>query len=791
VPVSVEAPGSQIGPYKLLQQIGEGGMGTVYLAEQEEPVRRRVALKIIKAGMDSRQVIARFEAERQALSMMDHPNIAHVLDVGTTETGRPYFVMELVKGLPITTYCDEKGLTPKQRLGVFKSICHAVQHAHQKGIIHRDLKPNNILVTEFDNRAVPKIIDFGLAKALHQRLTEKTMFTQLGQVLGTLEYMSPEQSKMNQQDVDTRTDIYSLGVLLYELLTGTTPFDKQRLHSAAIDEVFKIIREEDPPKPSNRLSTLLSRPEIASRRGIEPKKLSGFVRGELDWIVMKTLEKDRARRYETANGLAADIQRYLDDQPVVASPPSASYRLRKFARRHRIVLTMAVVVAAALVGGLTVALYGLVQANRERALAVREAEKSEAISGFLNDMLSSVDPNRTLGEDVTVRTILDEAATRLDQEELAHQPAARAALLSSIGRSYVALGLFEDAKPHFAESLTLQEQILGPGHPDTAANRDDLALAHLQLGEYEQAEILYARAVEVREAASGPDAASDSVLGLADVLIYTGRHDEAEALLRQAVAAERRRTGDLTPGLARALKTLGLALEKKGVNDEAIRALRESVEIYRVVYGSPSTQVAEALSSLGAALEANSDLESAEEVHRESLQIRRQLLSPEHPSLGASLNNLGLVLSRLNKPEEAEHVLREALENRRTNYHTSHQATAATLNNLASALERLNRTEEALRYYEEAIRMATEALPTGHMMPAALRGNRAACLIGMQRFEEAEAELAEAHAILHKALGPEHRRTQKVVQYAIELYEAWGKPERLAEWRLRLAKEDL
>jgi serine/threonine protein kinase/Flp pilus assembly protein TadD len=336
-----ERPGMVIGAYKLLQQIGEGGMGVVYMADQEAPVRRRVALKIIKPGMDSRQVIARFEAERQALAMMDHQNIARVLDAGTTESGRPYFVMELVHGVPITKFCDDNRLTLRQRLELFVPICHAVQHAHHKGVIHRDLKPSNILVTMYDDRPVPKVIDFGVAKAVEQRLTEKTLFTQYGTLVGTFEYMSPEQAEMNAYGVDTRSDVYSLGVLLYELLTGTTPLERARLREAALVEMVRLIKEEEPPRPSVRLSTSGTLPKVAAACRTEPTQLSQLLRGELDWIVMKCLEKDRSRRYETANGLARDVQRYLTDEPVEACPPSTLYRLRKAARKHRVLLSMA------------------------------------------------------------------------------------------------------------------------------------------------------------------------------------------------------------------------------------------------------------------------------------------------------------------------------------------------------------------------------------------------------------------------------------------------------------------
>src|SRR3954469_11883335 len=320
-----EHAGTIIGPYKLLQQIGEGGMGVVFMAEQTDPIQRIVALKIIKPGMDTRQVITRFEAERQALAMMDHPNIAKVLDAGTTESGRPYFVMELVKGVPITKYCDEKHLPLRARLELLLPVCQAVQHAHQKGVIHRDIKPTNVLVAEYDDQAVPKIIDFGVAKATAQKLTDRTMFTEFGQVLGTVEYMSPEQAKFNQLDIDTRSDIYSLGVLLYELLTGSTPFARKRLNEAAFDEMLRIIREEEPPRPSARLTSSETLPNVAANRNLEPHKLTTLVRGELDWIVMKCLEKDRDRRYESASGFATDLQRYLNDEPIEAIRPSRAY----------------------------------------------------------------------------------------------------------------------------------------------------------------------------------------------------------------------------------------------------------------------------------------------------------------------------------------------------------------------------------------------------------------------------------------------------------------------------------
>lgn len=381
----IERPGTIIGPYKLLQQIGEGGMGVVYMAEQERPVRRRVALKIIKPGMDSRQVIARFEAERQALAMMDHQNIAKVLDAGTTESGSPYFVMELVHGVPITRFCDDNHLTLRQRLDLFVPVCHAIQHAHQKGVIHRDIKPTNILVTMYDDQPVPKVIDFGVAKAVEQRLTEKTLFTQYGVLVGTFEYMSPEQAEMNAFGVDTRSDVYSLGVLLYELLTGTTPIERSRLRAAALVELVRLIKEEEPPRPSVRLSTLGALPKVAAACSAQPAQLPKLVRGELDWIVMKCLEKDRTRRYETVNGLARDVQRYLKDEPVEACPPSAFYRLRKLAGKHRALLTTTASFAALLLVGIIVSTGLAIRAIRaerqsQAALASERVALQEAVA---------------------------------------------------------------------------------------------------------------------------------------------------------------------------------------------------------------------------------------------------------------------------------------------------------------------------------------------------------------------------------------------------------------------------
>ncbi|MEJ7636979.1 MAG: serine/threonine-protein kinase [Singulisphaera sp.] len=449
-----EGPGATIGPYRLLQVIGEGGMGTVYLAEQTEPVRRRVALKVVKPGMDSRLVLARFEAERQALAMMDHPNIARVLDAGTSPNGRPYFAMELIKGVPITKFCDERKLTPRERLELFVPVCQAVQHAHQKGVIHRDVKPTNVLVALYDDKPMPKVIDFGIAKATGTKLSEQSVFTEFGAIIGTLEYMSPEQAQLNQLDIDTRSDVYSLGVLLYELLTGTTPMDRKAIGQVALLEVLRLIREAETPLPSLRLSTGAGLPSIAASRGLEPKKLSGLVRGDLDWIVMKALEKDRSRRYETANALARDLQRHLNDEAVEACPPSTAYRLRKFARRHRVGLSAGTTVVTALVVATAVSTWQAIGASRAERAAVESAETERLTNEFfIDDLLGKAGVSAQVvaeippDPDIKVRTLVDRAAAGIDGR-FAGRPRVDAAVRRLIGRTYDSLGLHEKARPH-------------------------------------------------------------------------------------------------------------------------------------------------------------------------------------------------------------------------------------------------------------------------------------------------------------------------------------------------------
>jgi serine/threonine protein kinase/tetratricopeptide (TPR) repeat protein len=476
----LEQPGTVIGPYKLLEKIGEGGMGVVFMAEQQEPVVRKVALKVIKPGMDTRQVIARFGAEQQALAVMDHPSIARVLDAGATDSGRPYFVMELVRGVPITTYCDENNLPVRERLELFASVCQAIQHAHTKGIVHRDIKPSNVLVTRQDGRATVKVIDFGVAKALGQQLTEKTLFTNFAQMIGTPLYMSPEQAERSGVDIDTRSDIYSLGVLLYELLTGSTPVDAGRMKQAAFDEVRRIIREDEPQTPSARLSGSHTLPAIAAQRHIEPARLSRLVRGELDWIVMKALEKDRSRRYETANAFAADLLHYLHDEAVQACPPSATYRFGKFARRNRVAITTATLVALALVLGTIVSTWQAIRAETARVAEVQQRKIAEAARSAEATQRKAADNQRAQAQQQRevaeheravarasfqqAQQAVDDYFTTISESELLKKPG------------------MESLRKDLLESAVKYYQTFVAQHADDPALRAELAAAHIRLG---------------------------------------------------------------------------------------------------------------------------------------------------------------------------------------------------------------------------------------------------------------------------------------------------------------------
>ncbi|MHC4967655.1 MAG: protein kinase domain-containing protein [Planctomycetota bacterium] len=612
-PVS-EGPGSRIGPYKILQQIGEGGFGVVYMAEQQAPVQRRVALKIIKLGMDTRQVIARFEAERQALAMMDHPNIARVLEAGATETGRPYFVMELVKGIPIVEYCNRGKLSTRQRLDLFLDVCHAVQHAHQKGVIHRDLKPSNVLVTLHDTKAVPKVIDFGIAKATSHRLTEKTLFTEFRYFIGTPEYMSPDQAEISGLDVDTRTDIYSLGVLLYELLTNTTPFDPVTLRQAGYGEIQRIIREVEPPKPSTRLDTLVSQgADTAQHQQAEPGTLSRLMRGDLDWIVMKAMEKDRTRRYQSTSEFSADIERYLTGQAVMAGPPSVVYKFRKFVQRHRLGVTAAALITAALVTGLSVATAGLVEARQE-------ARHSQRIADFLQDLFVSTNPEQAIAADADVESVLATA-----REIFGEDHATVAATLSSRALQLQSSGDLEAAEELYGRSLRIWRDQFGDTDVNVGSTLGRLGLLLVTKGDNQGAEEALRSSIEVTDGLPGGArlAACEPMTALAGILANRGEFGEAEQLMEKAVSIRRAEAPQQRLQIAITMNAQANILVMSG-NDEKIMAIMpDLLEAWRQALPPQGVFLARILTEISVYYVHRDHQELAEPGLREALEIFR------------------------------------------------------------------------------------------------------------------------------------------------------------------------
>jgi len=684
-----ESPGTKIGRYKVLQEIGEGGFGSVYMAEQEEPVRRKVALKIIKLGMDTKQVIARFEAERQALALMDHPNIAKVLDAGATETGRPYFVMELVKGVRITEYCDQSKLSTRERLELFLLVCQAVQHAHQKGIIHRDIKPNNVLVTLHETTPVPKVIDFGIAKATSHRLTEKTLFTEFRQFIGTPEYMSPDQAEISGLDVDTRTDIYSLGVLLYVLLTGTTPFDAKTLRGAGFDEIKRIIREVEPEKPSTRVATLTaSGAAIGALRQAEPAALSKLIRGDLDWIVMKAIEKDRTRRYQSASELANDIERHLNHEPVLAGPPGMAYKFSKFIRRNRAAVIAGSLVAAALLAGFSVATVGYVQATLARVEAEdarkgeqehrrlaeasagkarQEAAESAEVSQFLQQMLASVDPSKALGREVTICYVLDEAARKIDEGALARQPEVEVTVRMTLGRTYQALGLYAAAEIHLRAAEAIRTSGLGAEHPDTLRSRSVLAGVLTSQHKYAQAEALARRTAETQSRVLGAE--HPDTLASRDRLGVTLRRQdtpdklaEAESIHGRTLEIQQRVLGDRHMDTLRSQVNLGSVYQAQARYGLAEKVLGEALEVERRVVGEEHPEVTRAMNNLALTLERQGKYEAAEELYRQTWELNRRILGPNHPRTQIPMNNLLRVLRDQNKVTELRPLVADGLD---------------------------------------------------------------------------------------------------------------------------------
>ena len=774
VPIE-EQLGTQIGPYRLLQLIGEGGFGSVFMAEQKKPVARTVALKIIKLGMDTRAVVARFEQERQALALMDHPNIAKVFDAGATSTGRPYFVMELCRGKPLTEYCDDAKLSIPDRLALFVQVCHAVQHAHSKGLIHRDIKPSNILVVDDAGRPNPKVIDFGIAKATGSKLSDKTVFTEHRQMIGTPAYMSPEQAE-GSLDIDTRTDVYALGVLLYESLTGETPFTAESFRTATFADIPRMIREIEPALPSTRLRqnvTTIAR--VAAQRHTDARKLKSMLRGELDWIVMKAVEKDRARRYDTANSLADDVERYLKGEAVVAAPPSRYYRISKFVKRHKGPVAAAAVVALALIGGLIGTTYGLRQAvlarvgetaakekaetEAARALRAEAAAKARAaelklVSDFQADMLEQIDPYKAGGN--LTGDVMGTFATALagagipESEQSARKEAFASEWRNNVNATDAARKLIDSTilKPALG---AIEERFKDQPVVD-AQLRHTLAEQYEKLGLYPEAEKLLTRALEIREAELGEDDPETlkSLTTMGIVLQRQGKPGEAEKYYRKSLEKLRVVLGNEHFDTLDTIGWLAWVLDEQQQYEEAERLLKETLETSRRVRGEKDKLTLDGMAMMGLRLQRQGRLDEAEPYTLDALEGRREVHGDDHIWTIESLSHLGYLRLAQRNPEEAERVFLEGWDRSRRALGEEHPYTLSMSNGLGMALlaqapRNQAKLQEAEPYIRDALEKRRRVL--GEMHPETLES-----INDMGRVLKDQGKLPDAEPFYKEAL---------------------------------------
>jgi serine/threonine protein kinase/Flp pilus assembly protein TadD len=784
--ILVEPPGCWIGRYQLLRVLGEGGMGIVYQAKQEHPIKRDVALKIIKLGMDTKQVIARFEAERQALALLDHPNIAHVYDAGTTETGRPYFVMESVKGLPITEHCDRHKLTIEDRLNLFRQVCLAVHHAHQKGIIHRDIKPSNILISTQDNQVVPKIIDFGVAKAIAQPLTERTLVTEQGQLFGTPEYMSPEQADMANEDIDTRSDIYSLGVLLYVLLTGVLPFDSETLREGGVENIRKVIRETDPKTPSTRLTNLRDEAkDVAEKRRTEVAALAKCLHRELEWIPLKAMRKQRSERYRSASELADDIDNYLNSEPLIAGPPGIGYKLKKFMRRNRVLVSgIAAVLIVLIAGMMGIALFA-VKAERSRV-------EAQLIADFLkNDVLASVGPTKRKGEDVTVQYVLDASSEKLE-DRFKDQPLVEASIRFILGDTYRALGEATKAEKHYERVIQIYRLNLGQAHPDTVWAMDRLGWVYWDQGRYHDMERLYTKTLQITQPIHRVDPnLVGHMNGLAYAYLCLGKYKDAELLYDKILKIIQNELAEEYVGVPLNYRcNLAWTYTSQGRYVEAERLFVETMDIASTEWPWPEHLSHHELyntSRMADMYREQERYEQAEPLYIKTLEAQRLVLGDEHMWTLLSMYGLARLYTAQDRYEEAEKLFIETLEIALRQLGEEHPDTLGYMNGYAVLLTKQKRYDEAEPLFKNALKSRRQKLYEDHPATLETKNDLAVLYKEQGRYEEAEKLLLEAVEGRHLKLGDTHPHTIESLNNLIDLYEAWHKPEKAEEWRAKPA----